>query len=150
MSSADQVKKAMVELHYPKRPDGTICLDRREWLREGYQSLLEEHDVNILLQVHDEIIFDTPEDIEWSDLKKITEVMQNVIPTEGIGFKSDLEVSPYWGGNFSPEELKQIANGELDWRKVFEEEVNKKMMKKLGHEYELGMFTEQEDDDDIS
>lgn len=52
-TSADQSKKAMVDLFYPKRPDGTTCIDRDEWLREGYKSILEENDIHILLQVHD-------------------------------------------------------------------------------------------------
>lgn len=150
MSSADQVKKAMVTLFYPKRPDGTICLDRREWLREGYVSTLEKYDVYILLQVHDELVFDIPQNIEWAALQEIADIMQNVIPTAhlGVTFKSDIEVSPYWGGKFSPEEIKQIAEGKLDWRLVFEKEVNKKMEKALGHEYELGMFAERDEDDD--
>lgn len=148
-TSADQVKKAMVELFYPKRPDGTVCLDREEWLANGYKSKLEEHDVNILIQVHDEIVFDAPMDIEWSALQEIAEIMQTVIPTEhlGVKFKSDIEVSPYWGGKFSPEELTQIANGDLDWRETFAKEVKKKMEKELGHEYELGMFAERDEDD---
>lgn len=151
-SSADQVKKAMVEMHYPKRPDGTLCLDREEWLANGYKSKLEEHDVNIVIQVHDEIVFDAPIGIEWAALQEVADIMQSVIPTDhlGVKFKSDIEASPYWGGNFSPEELSQIANGELDWKEVFAKEVKKKMEKELGHEYELGMFTEDDEDDDDS
>ncbi|MCY8119555.1 DNA polymerase [Bacillus spizizenii] len=149
-TSADQVKKAMVELFYPKRPDGTVCFDRTEWLENGYQSKLEEHDVNLLLQVHDELVFEAPETVEWSALQELAEIMQNVIPTEhlGVQFKSDIEASPYWGGNFSPEELSQIANGELDWRETFAKEVKKKMEKELGHEYELGLFTEKDEVED--
>ncbi|MGG6449191.1 DNA polymerase [Pseudobacillus badius] len=149
-SSADQVKKAMVELFYPKRPDGTICLDREEWLEKGYQSKLEEHNTHILLQVHDELVFDAPIDVEWSALQELADIMQTVIPTEhlGVKFKSDIEVSPYWGGKFSPEELSQIATGDLDWRETFAKEVKKKMEKELGHEYELGMFTEKDEDEE--
>lgn len=140
----------MVELHYPTRPDGTKCFDRREWLREGYKSVLQQYDVNILLQIHDELLFDVPETIEWEHLEHIAKIMQTVIPTEhlGVKFKSDIEVSPYWGGNFSPEELKQLVNGELDWREVFNSEVKSKMEKQLGYEYELGMFREQDEDED--
>lgn len=148
-SSADQVKKAMVELHYPKRPDGTVCLDRWEWLENGYESLLEKNDINILLQVHDELVFDTPDNVEWSALEEISSVMANVIPTShlGVEFKSDIEIAPYWGGNFSPEEIKQMATGNLDWREIFVKEVNKKMEKELGHEYEIGVFMEDEEED---
>lgn len=149
-TSADQVKKAMVELFYPKRPDGTMCFDRNEWIANYYQSKLEEHNIDILLQVHDELVFDAPIGVEWSALQELAEIMQNVIPTEhlGVKFKSDIEASPYWGGNFSPEELGQIASGELNWRKIFVKEVKKKMEKELGHEYELGIFTEKDEDDD--
>lgn len=149
-TSADQVKKAMVELFYPHRADGTTVLDRREWLEQGYKSKLEEHDVNILLQVHDELVFDAPMDVDWSALQEIAHIMENVIPTEhlGVKFKSDIEASPYWGGNFSPEELGQIVNGELQWRDTFNKEVIKKMEKELGHEYELGMFSEVDEDDE--
>lgn len=149
-TSASQVKKAMVELFYPKRPDGTICFDREEWLREGYKSKLEQYDIYIILQVHDELVFDAPIDVEWSVLQEIAEIMQNVIPTAhlGVTFKSDIEVSPYWGGKFSPEEMAKIAKGELDWRETFAQEVKKKMEKQLGHEYELGMFAEKDDDDE--
>lgn len=149
-TSADQSKKAMVDLFYPKRPDGTTCIDRDEWLREGYKSILEENDIHILLQVHDELVFDAPVNVEWSVLEQLANIMQTVIPTEhlGVTFKSDIEVSPYWGGKFSPEELRSIADGELDWIDVFTKEVEKKMEKELGHEYELGMFTEGEEDED--
>lgn len=149
-TSADQVKKAMVDLFYPTRTDGTKCFDRKEWLDNGYQSKLEEHDVNILLQVHDELVFDAPMDVDWAGLREVAFVMENVIPTEhlGVKFKSDIEASPYWGGNFSPEELGQIARGELNWRDTFAKEVKKKMEKELGHEYELGMFTEVEEDEE--
>ena len=142
MSSADQSKKAMVELFYPKRPDGTICFDRDEWLREGYRSKLEEHDIYIILQVHDELIFDAPIDTPYEVYKEISEIMCNVIPNDvGVEFKSDVEVSPYWGGKFSQEQINQVIAGELDWREVFEEEVKKKLAK-FGIEYMVGMFEE--------
>lgn len=142
MSSADQSKKAMVELFYPKRPDGSICLDRREWVREGYKSLLEEHGIYIVLQVHDELLFDAPADVPAEVLKQITEVMCNCIPNDvGVKFKSDVEVSPYWGGKFSVEQIRLLNEGKLDWRKVFEEEVQNKLAK-FGIEYTPGTFFE--------
>mgnify|MGYP001401412236 CR=1 FL=1 len=149
-TSADQVKKAMVDLFYPTRPDGTKCLDRREWLEKGYQSILEKYNVNILLQIHDELLFDVPQDIEWSALEEIAKVMQTTIPTEhlGVTFKSDIEVSPYWGGKFSPEEVEQINRGELDWKKVLVEEVNKIFEKELGEGYKVGMFMEKDEDEE--
>lgn len=146
-SSADQSKKAMVELFYPTRPDGTKCFDRDEWLREGYKSKLEEHDIHIVLQVHDELIFDAPIETPFEVYKEISEIMCNVIPNDvGVQFKSDVEVSPYWGGKFSPEQVQQIINGELDWREVFEDEVKKKLAK-FGIEYNVGVFEEIEEED---
>ena len=141
-SSADQSKKAMVELFYPTRPDGTKCFDRDEWIREGYKSKLEEHGIYLVLQVHDELIFDAPIDTPFEALKEISQIMCNVIPNDvGVEFKSDVEVSPYWGGKFSQEQINQVIAGELDWREVFEEEVKKKLAK-FGIEYRVGMFEE--------
>ena len=149
-SSASQVKKAMVDLHYPKRPDGSICLDRREWLEKGYQSVLEKYNAYILLQVHDELIYDVPADISMEALQEIASVMQNAIPTAkfGVTFKSDIEVAPYWGGKFSQEELQKFASGELDWRKVLIEEADNKIAKTLGEEYKIDMFAEVDKEED--
>lgn len=145
-SSADQSKKAMVELFYPKRPDGTVCLNRREWLREGYKSQLEKDDIHMVLQVHDELIFDAPVDVNPASLQAITETMANVIPNNvGVRFKSDIEASPYWGGDFSREQIRMMNEGKLDWAEVFEEEVKKKLSK-FGIEYEIGMFADVEDE----
>lgn len=146
-SAADQSKAAMVALFYPRRPDGTLCFDRREWLREGYVSQLEKNDIHIVLQVHDELIFDAPGDVDPSVLRAISETMANTIPNDvGVKFKSDIEVSPYWGGNFSQEQLKQISKGILDWRLVFEEEVRKKLSK-FGIDYEIGIFAEVDEEE---
>jgi DNA polymerase-1 len=147
-SSADQSKKAMVELFYPTRPDGTKCFDREEWLREGYKSKLEQHDMYIVLQVHDELIFDIPEDLDPAVMREIADIMCNVIPNDvGVRFKSDVEVSPYWGGNFSAEQIKLMHEGKLDWKEVFEAEVKKKL-NKFGIEYEIGMFAEVDEDEE--
>jgi DNA polymerase-1 len=106
---------------------------------------MEELDSLPLLQVHDEIVFDCPITTPWEDLQRIAQVMANVIPNDaGIKFKSDIEASPYWGGKFSPEQIKGIANGTFDWTKVFEAEVSKK----LGIEYEMGTFAEADKDED--
>jgi DNA polymerase I len=141
-SSADQSKLAMVLLFYPRRPDGTICYDREEWLREGYKSQLEQHDIHIILQVHDELVFDAPVDTPWEVYKEIANTMCNAIPNDaGVTFKSDIEASPYWGGKFSPEQIQQMLDGKLDWHVVFEEEVQKKLAK-FGIEYTPGTFFE--------
>ncbi|MFF2889501.1 DNA polymerase [Paenibacillus sp. NPDC057967] len=147
-SSADQSKKAMVDLFYPTRPNGTKCFDRREWLREGFVSQLEKDDIYIVLQVHDELIFDAPDTVDPAALKAITDTMVNVIPNNvGVRFRSDIEVSPYWGGNFSQEQIRLMTEGALDWRKVFEEEVKKKLSK-FGIEYEVGMFADVDEDEE--
>lgn len=146
-TSADQSKKAMVDLFYPKRPDGSVCLDRDEWVREGYKSQIEEHDIHIILQVHDELVFDAPMGTPWEVYKGIADTMCNAIPNNaGIRFKSDIEASPYWGGKFSPEQVQQMLDGELNWRDIFEEEVKKKL-NKFGIEYETGMFEEITEDE---
>jgi DNA polymerase-1 len=139
----------MVDLFYPTRPDGTKCFDRREWLREGYVSQLEKDDIHLILQVHDELIFDAPDTVDPAALKAITETMANVIPNDvGVRFKSDLEASPYWGGNFSQEQIRLMTEGALDWKEVFEEEVKKKLAK-FGIEYEVGMFADIDDDEEV-
>ncbi|OBZ11876.1 hypothetical protein A8L34_16270 [Bacillus sp. FJAT-27264] len=148
-SSADQSKKAMVNLFYPTRPDGTKVFDRDEWLSQGYVSQLEKDDIHLILQVHDELIFDAPSDVDPAVLKEITNTMANVIPNNvGINFKSDLEVSPYWGGNFSQEQIRQINEGILDWTTVFEDEVTKKLAK-FGIEYTVGMFADVGEDEEV-
>ena len=147
-SSADQSKRAMVELHYPTRPDGTLCFDRDEWINEGYQSIADKHDVHILLQVHDEIVFDAPMDTPWEVLEQLADIMQNVIPNDmGIEFKSDIEASPYWGGVFSREEIQQVVDGKLDWKARFQDEVQQKIKKQLGDDYEVGDFMEKDEED---
>ncbi|MGG3801217.1 hypothetical protein [Metabacillus fastidiosus] len=151
LTSASQVKKAMIALFYPTRSDGILCLDRNEWLEKGYESVLEKYDVSILLQVHDELLFDAPDTISESAITEIKEIMQNAITTKGFGctFKSDTEIGKYWGANITFEELAQIARGELDWRETFAKEVNKKMEKELGYEYRLGIFAEKDENEDM-
>lgn len=144
-SSADQVKKALVELNYPKHDDGSYIFDPAEAKALGKQSLLEELDSIALLQVHDEIVFDCPITTPWTDLQRIATVMANVIPNDaGIVFKSDIEACPYWGGKCSPEQIRGIVDGSYDWTKQFEAEVTKK----LGIEYEMGTFDLKDEDDD--
>ncbi|MCM3132957.1 DNA polymerase [Paenibacillus polysaccharolyticus] len=147
-SSADQSKKAMVELFYPKRPDGTTCFNRREWIINGYVSQLEKDDIHLVLQVHDELIFDAPDTVDPVALQAITDTMASVIPNDvGVHFKSDIEVSPYWGGKFSQEQIRLLSQGTLDWRDIFEEEVKNKLSK-FGIEYEIGMFAEKDDEEE--
>lgn len=151
-SSASQVKQAVVNLHYPLRPDGTRCLNRREWIREGYQSVLEKHSSNLVLQIHDEIVFDVPEDITMEALQEFASTMANAVDVSwsGISFKSDIEVSPYWAGKYTMEEIQAIREGRLDWKAQMMAEAKAKIARNLGDEYALGMFASiltDEDDD---
>ncbi|MDA2339722.1 DNA polymerase [Bacillus cereus] len=128
-TSATQVKKAMVNLFYPTRPDGTKCLDRDEWLQENYKSILEEHDIHIVLQIHDELIFDVPQDVSQDVLKEISNIMLNAIPSThlGVTFHSDIHTSPYWGGTFSMEEIKEFSNSDVDLNRLFHQQFKQKI-----------------------
>ncbi|WP_160496617.1 DNA polymerase [Paenibacillus dendrobii] len=146
-SSADQSKKAMVDLFYPTRADGSKCFDRGEWLRENYKSQLEKDDIHIVLQVHDELMFDVPANVSPAALKAISNTMANAIPNDvGVAFKTDIEISPYWGGSFSIEQIDLMNRGILDWKRIFEEEVKRKLAK-FGIEYKVGVFADVEEAD---
>jgi DNA polymerase-1 len=147
-SSATQTKKAMIDLFYPRRLDGTTCFDREEWLANSYVSQLEKDDVHIVLQVHDELVFDAPMGTNWNIYTAIAQTMCDTIPNDaGILFKSDVEVSPYWSGKFNATEINDILSGKLNWHEVFEKEVQKKLAK-FGIEYEIGVFELNDDDDE--
>lgn len=154
-SSASQVKQALVNLHYPLREDGTRCLDRTEWLAKGYQSVLEKHDSFVSLQIHDEIVFNVPNTISHAALRELASTMENAVDVSwsGIGFRSDIEIAPYWAGKYSMEELEQINNGDLDWMEQMMLEAKKKIARNLGDEYAIGLFADvlkadDEDDDE--
>lgn len=68
------------------------------------QPLLKELDAKIVLWVHDEIIFDVPEEIGMDNLKRIADVMCNALPLS-CGLKSDIEVGRKWGQKMSDNEL---------------------------------------------
>ncbi|MEC0276923.1 DNA polymerase [Peribacillus frigoritolerans] len=68
------------------------------------QPLLEELDVRIVLWVHDEIIFDIPENIGNENLKRMADIMCNALPLS-CGLKSDIEVGAKWGQRLSEDEL---------------------------------------------
>lgn len=71
------------------------------------QPLLEELDVNIVLWVHDEIIFDAPENIGMENLKRIADIMCTALPLT-CGLKSDIEVGRKWGQRMSDNELDHL------------------------------------------
>ena len=85
-SSADMVKLASIKL----------------------QPLLAELDVKIVLWVHDEIIFDVPENIGMENLRKIADIMCNALPLD-CGLKSDIEVGVKWGQKMSEDDLARLV-----------------------------------------
>jgi DNA polymerase-1 len=98
-SSADMVKLATVKL----------------------QPLLEELGVEIVLWVHDEIIFDVPEDIGMENLKRIADVMCNALPLD-CGLKSDIEVGAKWGQKMSADDLDELYRVRQATKKISGEE----------------------------
>lgn len=81
-SAADQTKLASIKL----------------------QPLLEELDVKIVLWIHDELVFDVPENIGIENLRRIADVMCGAINID-CGMKSDIEVGKRWGQKLSKDEL---------------------------------------------
>jgi DNA polymerase-1 len=71
------------------------------------QPLLEELDAHIVLWVHDEIIFDVPENIGMDNLRRIADVMCNALKLD-CGLKSDIEVGYKWSQKMSEDELARL------------------------------------------
>ena len=57
------------------------------------QKILPPMDVNILLQVHDELIFDCPRNITADELTTIKETMENAVKLK-VPVKADVEIYP--------------------------------------------------------
>lgn len=92
-SSADMVKKAAIDL----------------------QPLLKELDSHIVLFIHDEYVFDVPENIGMENLERISKVMCSAIPLV-CGLKADIEAGHKWGQVMSEDEvdaLRQEMEGEV-------------------------------------
>lgn len=81
-SSADQVKIASLLL----------------------QEFLQSIDAHIVLWVHDEIIFDVPENVGMEALQKIADIMCNAVQLD-CGMKSDIEVGAKWGQKMSKDDI---------------------------------------------
>ncbi|WP_145052624.1 DNA polymerase [Paenibacillus xylanexedens] len=81
-SSADQVKIASILL----------------------QEFLESIDAHIVLWVHDEIIFDVPENVGNENLQKIADIMCGAVQLD-CGMKSDIEVGAKWGQKMSKDAI---------------------------------------------
>lgn len=81
-SQADVIKKAMVEVD--------------DYLSGN--SL--QDDAHLLLQVHDELVYEIKDDMTDELVGKIKEIMERIVPeseTGGITFVADAEVGPNWG-----------------------------------------------------
>lgn len=90
-SSADQVKIASIKL----------------------QPLLKELDAQIVLWVHDEVIFDVPESIGKQNLQRIADIMCNCVELS-CGMKSDIEVGKVWSEKLNDVDLENFE-GEEDF-----------------------------------
>lgn len=77
------------------------------------QPLLKELDAHIVLFIHDEIIFDVPENIGMKNLQRIADVMCNALPLD-CGLKSDIEVGKRWSQKMSKEEIDALTDVEGD------------------------------------
>lgn len=66
--------------------------------------VLPKYDSNIVLQIHDELIYDCPKDISREALYEIRETMENVV-TLKVPIKSDIDIYPKrWAEKVSEEE----------------------------------------------
>jgi DNA polymerase I len=111
------------KLHGAYRQAGNFCIqgsaaDQLKLATVKLQPLLKKLDSEILLFVHDEIIFDCPENIGMENLKEMADVMCNVIQLD-CGMKSDIEAGVRWNQRMSEDELedlriKRILTGEED------------------------------------
>lgn len=71
------------------------------------RELLEKYDINIALWIHDELLFDIPENLGMEPLNEIAEVMCKAIPLK-CGMTSDIEVSKRWGQRMSADDLSTL------------------------------------------
>jgi len=78
-SAADIMKMAMVRLH--------------RWVKK--EQLQEE--VKILLQVHDELVFEIREDVLDDRLAKIVELMERQVPGWRVPLTVDVDIGDSWG-----------------------------------------------------
>jgi len=80
-SSADMIKKAM------------ISIDRQLGERYGYSS---SSPVQMILQVHDELIFEVRQELVADVTKLVTQEMENVIKLK-VPIIVDIKIGRYWG-----------------------------------------------------
>jgi len=69
------------------------------------QPLLKELDARIVMYIHDECVFDVPENIGAGGLERIAKVMSEAIPLNNVDVTTDTEVGHKWGQKMSEEEI---------------------------------------------
>ena len=73
--------------------------------------LLKELDSRIVLWVHDEIVFDCPENIGMDNLKRIADVMINAVKLD-VPVLCDIEVGKKWGQKISEDDVDKMMYGD--------------------------------------
>ena len=82
---------------------GTAADAMRVAMNHVYEYLVKEKktdDVRILLQVHDELLFEIKNEVLEAEIPKLVELMQGVLEgydTSGVPIKADVAVGPNWG-----------------------------------------------------
>ena len=82
---------------------GTAADAMRVAMNHVYEYLVKEKktdDVRILLQVHDELLFEIKNEVLEAEIPKLVELMQGVLEgydTSGVPIKVDVAVGPNWG-----------------------------------------------------
>lgn len=82
---------------------GTAADAMRVAMNRVYQYIKMENktdDVRILLQVHDELLFEIKNEVLENEIPKLVELMQGVLEgydTSGVPIKADVAVGPNWG-----------------------------------------------------
>ena len=82
---------------------GTAADAMRVAMNRVYEYVISKKktdDVRILLQVHDELLFEIKNDVLEAEIPKLVELMQGVLDkyeTSGVPIKADVAVGPNWG-----------------------------------------------------
>ena len=82
---------------------GTAADAMRVAMNRVYEYLVKEKktdNIHILLQVHDELLFEIKNEMLESEIPKLVELMQGVLEgyeTSGVPIKADVAVGPNWG-----------------------------------------------------
>jgi DNA polymerase-1 len=82
---------------------GTAADAMRVAMNRVYQYITTEKktdDIHILLQVHDELLFEIKNEVLEVEISKLVTLMQSVLDgydTSGVPIKADVAVGPNWG-----------------------------------------------------